>query len=105
MAICAELLYADGVGWYLSSNGATAPQPYHCDFVLAGFDESPSTPPAPVFTTEEVAALKYQAANPSPFVMSLSEGALLVSAVLGVWGIGVAVRELRRIFSGGGSTE
>lgn len=37
------------------------------------------------FTADEIQALKIQAANPNPFVMSLEDGALLSAAILGVW--------------------
>lgn len=56
------------------------------------------------FTEAEVVALKYQAANPSPFNLTLVEGALIASAILGVWGIAVCWRELAA-FVRGGSTE
>lgn len=37
------------------------------------------------FTAQEVAALKYQAANPSPFNLSIEDGYLVAGAVLSVW--------------------
>lgn len=39
----------------------------------------------PQFTAQEVAALKYQAANPSPFNLSTEDGYLVAGSVLGVW--------------------
>lgn len=57
------------------------------------------------FTEAEVVALKYQAANPSPFNLTLEEGALIASAILGVWGIAVCWRELAAFVRGGSSEE
>lgn len=57
------------------------------------------------FTTAEVAALKYQAANPSPFNLSLEEGGLIAAAVLGVWGLGAAIRAIASTISGSDSLE
>ena len=55
------------------------------------------------FTTDEVQALKYQAANPSPFNLTLEEGALIASAVLGCWGVAVCWRSLAAFLRGGDS--
>lgn len=57
------------------------------------------------FTEAEVLALKYQAANPSPFNLTLEEGALIASAILGVWGVAVCWRELAAFVRGGNSEE
>lgn len=83
--------FSCGRGWVVIQSG---------EFSALSSSNSPSQ-----FTAQEVAALKYQAANPSPFNMTLEEGALVAGAVLGVWGIGVGIRELRRLFSGGESLE
>lgn len=106
MAICVELQYAEGVGWFLGSQAAEAPQDYHCQFVLQTQAEFGSgNPSVSSFTAEEIAALKNQAANPSPFNLSLEEGALVAGAVLGVWGIGACWRLLASYFSAGDSLE
>ena len=57
------------------------------------------------FTEAEVVALKYQAANPSPFNLTLEEGAQIAVAILGVWAIAVCWRELAAFVRGGNSEE
>lgn len=56
------------------------------------------------FTSDEIAALKYQAANPSPFNLSLEEASVILAAVLGVLGIGYCWRSIARFVSAGDSS-
>ena len=64
------------------------------------------TPPAvDSFTAAEVAALKYQAANPSPFNLSMSDGALVASAICATWAVAWGVRQLVRALSVDGEKE
>lgn len=49
---------------------------------------------SPQFTTEEVAALKYMAANPSPFNLSVEDGYLVSGSIVGVWVVAWAFRAL-----------
>lgn len=48
---------------------------------------------------------EYQSMSASPFVLSLTDGALISSAILGVWGIAVCWRELAAFIRGGSSGE
>jgi hypothetical protein len=59
----------------------------------------------PQFTEAEVTALKLQAANPSPFNLSVEEGGLVASSILGVWAVAAAIKAIVRFFSGGDSQE
>lgn len=72
--------------------------------LVAAYKASLSGASSSQFTAEEVQALKYQAANPSPFNLTLEEGALIASAILGVWGVAVLWRSLG-MFARGGSSE
>jgi len=45
-----------------------------------------------LFTVEEVAALKYQAANPSPFNLSISDGLQVSGAIAAAWALGWVLR-------------
>lgn len=49
---------------------------------------------SPQFTEAEVAALKWQAANPSPFNLSISDGALVGGAIVATWAVAWGVRQL-----------
>lgn len=49
---------------------------------------------SPQFTTEELAALKYMAANPSPFNLSVEDGYLVSGSIVGVWVVAWAFRAL-----------
>lgn len=49
---------------------------------------------SPQFTTEEVAALKYMATNPSPFNLSVEDGYLVSGSIVGVWVVAWAFRAL-----------
>lgn len=49
---------------------------------------------SPQFTQEEVTALKYQAANPSPFNLSISDGSLVASAIVATWAVAWGFRQL-----------
>lgn len=49
---------------------------------------------SPQFTTEEVTALKYMAANPSPFNLSVEDGYLVSGSIVGVWVVAWAFRAL-----------
>lgn len=46
------------------------------------------------FTETEVAALKWQAANPSPFNLSVSDGALVGGAIVATWAVAWGLRQL-----------
>jgi hypothetical protein len=58
---------------------------------------SPST--VGQFTAEEVAALKYQAANPSPFTLSVSEGGIIAAAVVTLWALAWGIRSTVKTLS------
>lgn len=74
--------------------------------ISAAGDGSGGAASAPAqFTADEVTALKYQAANPSPFNLSFGDGALIAIAVLAVWAIAVGWKQLAALFSGGNSSE
>lgn len=57
------------------------------------------------FTADEVASLKYMAANPSPFNLSMSEGTLVAGAVAATWAVAWAVRQLVRALNTDGEKE
>ncbi|WP_290901859.1 hypothetical protein [Aquabacterium sp.] len=54
------------------------------------------------FTAEEVAALKFQANNPSPFNLSISDGALVSGAIVGTWAVAWAARQFVRALGSDG---
>ncbi|MEK6668181.1 MAG: hypothetical protein AABZ19_05085 [Pseudomonadota bacterium] len=54
------------------------------------------------FTVEEIAALKFQAANPSPFNLSISDGALVSGAIVGTWAVAWAARQFVRALGSDG---
>lgn len=56
----------------------------------------PSTPSAASFTSDEVAALKYMAAHPSPFTLSLSDGVEVSGLIVIVWATAWAVKAVAR---------
>ena len=62
----------------------------------ASFVSGGTTPTVSQFTTEEVAALKYQAANPSPFNLSISDGSVVAGAVAATWAVAWACKALVR---------
>lgn len=93
-------------GWYLSM----PPDQYVALLtayrdVLSVANGSGSTGGSASFTAVEIQALKYQAANPSPWNLSISDGFLVASSVLGVWAIGYCWRSIINFFSGGYSQE
>lgn len=49
---------------------------------------------SPQFTAEEVTALKWQAANPSPFNLSISDGSLVAGAIVATWAVAWGFRQL-----------
>lgn len=49
---------------------------------------------SPQFTETEVAALKWQAASPSPFNLSISDGALVGGAIVATWAVAWGLRQL-----------
>ena len=51
----------------------------------------------PQFSTAEVAALKYQAANPSPFNLSISDGAYVGGAIVATWAVAWGLRALVQV--------
>lgn len=57
---------------------------------------------APQFTAQEIAALKFQAANPSPFNLSISDGALVSGAIVGTWAVAWAARQFVRALGSDG---
>lgn len=63
------------------------------DFVALQASASGGTT-SPQFTTEEVSALKYMAANPSPFNLSVEDGYLVSGSIVGVWVVAWAFRAL-----------
>jgi hypothetical protein len=90
---------ANALSWYL------LPRADAIALVNAANASSGGTTSDTTFTAQEVAALKYQAANPSPWALSLGDGALVASAVLGCWVLAVCIREIARAFSSGDSSE
>lgn len=60
------------------------------------------TPSNSQFTVEEVAALKFQANNPSPFNLSISDGALVSGAIVGTWAVAWAARQFVRALGSDG---
>jgi hypothetical protein len=72
-------------------------------FAAASGSGTPSSPAT--FTSNEIAALKYQAANPSPFNLTLTDGGLVAGAVLGCWAVGVCIREIARVINSGGDSQ
>lgn len=46
------------------------------------------------FTSEEISALKYQAANPSPFNLSIVDGSYVAGAVAATWALAWVLRTL-----------
>lgn len=67
-------------------------------YVLTPVDATPCT------TLVVVTPAEYQAMSSSPFNLSLTDGALITSAILGVWGIGYCWRSIRD-FAGGFSED
>lgn len=67
---------------------------------------STTHPPAPTgqFTVEEVAALKYQAANPSPFNLSIQDGSLVAGSIAAIWALGWVLRAFVQAINTDGET-
>lgn len=106
MAICVELQYAEGVGWFLGSQGAEAPQDYHCQYVLQTQAEFVAADPSgPSFTAEEIAVLKNQAANPSVLNLSPAEGAQVGGAIVLTWAVAWVFKALVRSLNVDGDFE
>lgn len=102
---CVE--FQSGADWYSPANAGQFEQvftPFDCgrtwlivhrddwSALLAaagGADSAPSQ-----FTAEEVTALKWQAANPSPFNLSISDGSLVASAIVATWAAAWGFRAL-----------
>jgi hypothetical protein len=61
--------------------------------------------PTPQFTSDEVTALKLQAANPSPFNLSPSDGGLISGAVALVWITGWAFKKFVQALNTDGAKE
>lgn len=57
------------------------------------------------FTADEVAALKYQAANPSPFNLSIPDGTLVSGAIAGSWALAWVLKQLVRALNTDGEKE
>lgn len=57
------------------------------------------------FTADEVAALKYQAANPSPFNLSIPDGSLVSGAIAGTWALAWVLKQLVRALNTDGEKE
>lgn len=99
MAYCANFSYAEGVGWYLSSDGAPAPQSYNCALVVQSFEEWGAQ--APQLTASEVETLKDVAANGVPNgALSAEDGAVLAWGVVLAWAAGWSARQIIRAFRG-----
>lgn len=64
------------------------------DIYLASQQGGGSTGSTAQFTETEVAALKWQAANPSPFNLSISDGALVGGAIVATWAVAWGLRQL-----------
>lgn len=59
---------------------------------------------APCTTLVVVTPAEYEVMSSSPFNLSLTDGALIATAILGVWGIGYCWRSIRD-FAGGFNSE
>ena len=71
--------------------------------LLTGASGAPTPTPSSIqFTAEEVAALKFQAMNPSPFNLSISDGALVSGAIVGTWAVAWAARQFVRALGSDG---
>ena len=81
--------------------------PYDCQrgYVLLGthewvavLDAAGGSAPDPggAFTTQEVDMLKQLAANPSPFNLSVEDGAYISGLIVTVWAIAWGIRALAR---------
>jgi len=64
------------------------------DIYLASQAGGGSTGTTQQFTEAEVAALKWQAANPSPFNLSIPDGALVGGAIVATWAVAWGLRQL-----------
>lgn len=109
MSFCASFSYAEGVGWYVSSQGGVAPQDSYCEMVISTKEEwlasAPGVPASSPFSDAEIAQLKYQAANPSPLNLSPAEGAQVGGAIVLTWAAIFAVRALIRALNVDGDFE
>jgi len=66
---------------------------------------SGGTTSPPQFTADEVAALKYQAANPSPFNLSIPDGSLVSGAVAATWALAWVLKQIVRAINTDGDKE
>lgn len=87
---------ANALSWYLLPRADA--------IALVNAANSSSGMPDTTFTASEIAALKYQAANPSPFNLPLAEAALIGSAVLAVWAFAAGIKAIARSINSGGDS-
>lgn len=99
MAFCASFQYSESVGWFVSSDGAEAPQLYNCQLVVQSLEEWGAQ--APQLTASEVETLKDVAANGVPNgALSAQDGAVLAWGVVLAWAAGWSARQIIRAFRG-----
>lgn len=89
---CTNATTGTGTWWFLQLPAAQN--------LESAWPSSTSTTPS-TFTTDEIAALKYQAANPSPFNLSVSDASLIGGLILAVWGAAFGIRSIAGIFKSG----
>jgi hypothetical protein len=87
---CVDAAGGSGTWWMTHLSQAQNLQTY-----VVGLESSGGSTSSP-FTTSEIAALKYQAANPSPWSLSTSDGVTVSGAILVVWSIAWGFRALAR---------
>lgn len=82
---CTNATTGTGTWWFLQLPAAQN--------LESAWPGTTSTPPSS-FTAEEIAALKFQANNPSPFNLSVEDGYLVSASIVGVWVVAWAFRAL-----------
>lgn len=72
---------------------------------ISGVDVLSPVTATPCTSMVVLTPAEYEFMSVSPFNLTLTEGALISAAVLGVWGIGACWRELAAFIKGGDSSE
>lgn len=95
-AVSSYVHYAEGAcTGFTSDNGVWVTIPLS-DFEQILFDANAynGASSSGAFTSSEITALKYQAANPSPWNLSVEDGYLVSGAIVGVWVVAWTFRAL-----------
>ena len=95
---CVDSTSGTGTWWFAHLSQAQSLQTY-----VVGLETSGTA--TPQFTADEVTALKFQANNPSPFNLSLSDGGLISGAVALVWITGWAFKKFVQALNTDGAKE